>query len=169
MTRRTFLAATSAVTLSDCLSADVHKQQQEFNKVFEKLKPTLQAVQMHLFPEGSQLPSAEHMKATLFLQRTIIHPTYDKDIRNFIMEGASELFNRTHGTFVTMHEKEKEKALRAYETTHYGSNWLSRIMTLTMEAIFSDPIYGSNIAQAGWNSVNSYGGSPRPKERYIEL
>ena len=68
-----------------------------------------------------------------------------------------------------MSEKEKERALRAYEQTNYGSSWLGRIMTLTMEGIFSDPIYGSNVKEAGWKSLGTYGGLPRPKTRYIEF
>jgi len=68
-----------------------------------------------------------------------------------------------------MTKVEKEKALRAYEKTNYGSSWLSRIMTLTMEGMFSDPIYGSNTKEAGWKSVGAYGGYPRAKIKYMGL
>jgi len=68
-----------------------------------------------------------------------------------------------------MHTEEKEKALRAYEESSYGRNWLSRIMTLTMEGMFGDPIYGSNVKESGWKALHAFGGQPRPKSRYIEL
>jgi len=80
-----------------------------------------------------------------------------------------ELESREEGKFIDLSEKEKERALRSYEETHYGSNWLSRIMTLTMEGMFSDPIYGSNVKEAGWKALGSYGGLPRPTTRYIKL
>ena len=95
------------------------------------------------------------------------HKSYDKDIRAFVIEGAEELMSREKGTFVSMTEAEKEKALRAYEETGYGSNWLSRIMTLTMEGLFSDPIYGSNVHEAGWKALGAYGGLPRATKRYV--
>ena len=49
--------------------------------------------------------------------------------------------------------------------TSYGSNWLSRIMTLTMEGLFSDPIYASNINESGWKALHAYGGVPRAKKK----
>ena len=100
---------------------------------------------------------------------TISHPTYDKDIRVFVIEGAQELESREKGKFTTLSEKEKERALRDYEKTHYGSTWLSRLMILTMEGMFSDPIYGSNVKEAGWKALGAYGGVPRPTMRYIKL
>ncbi len=86
-----------------------------------------------------------------------------------MLEGAQELEEREKGLFLSMTAKEKEKALRDYEETNYGSNWLSRMMTLTMEAIFSDPVYGSNKNESGWKALNSYGGEPRAATRYIAL
>jgi len=109
------------------------------------------------------------MNATEFLFETMMHKSFDKDIKAFVVEGAKELEKREKGRFLSMTQKEKEIALRDYEETNYGRSWLSRIMTLTMEGLFSDPIYGSNIKEAGWQALSSYGGFPRPKTRYIEL
>ena len=121
-----------------------------------------------MFPECSRLPSARSMKTTQFLLETMIHKSFDKDIRAFVLDGAKELKRREKGRFFSMTQQEKERALRAYEETNYGRNWLSRMMTLTMEGLFSDPIYGSNIKQAGWQALSSSGGFPRPTTRYIE-
>ena len=122
-----------------------------------------------MFPEGTQLPSAREMHVTQFLFETVAHPSYDKDIRAFVIEGAKELDSREKGKFTVYTIKEKERALRAYEETNYGSNWLSRIMTLSMEALLSDPVYGSNIKEKGWQALKTEGGQPRPKSRYITL
>ena len=163
--RRKFLILSSILGLSPYLQA---KKTDSFNKEFKQVKPTIEAVQRHMFPTGSKLPSAMAMNITLFLFETITHKSFDRDIKAFVLEGAKELESREKGAFVTMTEKEKEKALRAYEETNYGSSWLSRIMTLTMEGLFSDPIYGANIKETGWKSVNAFGGFPRPKTRYME-
>ncbi len=167
MKRRYFLILGSVFGLSSTLMGK--KNSVVFSQSLKSAEKTIQYVQQHLFPEGSRIPSARSMNVTQFLLETITHPSYDKDIRVFVIEGAEELESREDGKFTSLSEKEKERALRSYEETHYGSNWLSRIMTLTMEGIFSDPIYGSNIKETGWKALGSYGGQPRPTTKYIEL
>ncbi|UFH59188.1 gluconate 2-dehydrogenase subunit 3 family protein [Sulfurovum mangrovi] len=165
MNRRDFLATSAVIGLS--ASIDAQEMIAE-RKALGEVEATIAAVQQHMFPEGSRLPSAKAMDTITFLRETVTHSSYDRDIRRFVIEGARELETRTEGKFLMMKHDEKERALRSYEETRYGSNWLARIMTLTMEAIFSDPIYGSNIGQEGWKAVESFGGVPRPKRRYIE-
>jgi len=162
--RRSFLILSSILGLSSYVHA---KKQDTFEKEFEQVKSTIEAVQSHMFPVGSKIPSALSMNTTQFLFETIAHKSFDRDIKAFVIEGAKELESREKGRFVSMSQKEKEIALRTYEETNYGSSWLSRIMTLTMEGLFADPIYGSNIKEAGWKSVHTFGGFPRPKTRYI--
>ena len=163
--RRQFLILGSVLGLTPYIHAE---EVTSFEKEFNQVKSTLGAVQKHMFPEGSNLPSALSMDATKFLFETITHKSFDRDIKAFVIEGAKELETREKGRFVSLTRIEKEIALRAYEETNYGSSWLSRIMTLTMEGLFSDPIYGSNVKEAGWNSVHAFGGFPRPKKRYME-
>lgn len=163
--RRAFLILGSLWGLSPYLSAKVTSG---FQKEFKEVEKTLYAVQDHMFPEGSHLPSAKAMYVTQFLYDTMQHPSFDRDIKAFVIEGAKELQSREKGKFNTMSNEEKEKALRAYEETRYGSSWLSRIMTLSMEGMFSDPIYGSNIKEEGWKALGSYGAFPRPTTKYLE-
>ncbi len=164
MKRRKFLVLGSLLGLSPYIEA---KETSSFEKSFKKVKETIAAVQDHMFPKNTKLPSATEMHAIAFLFETVKHKSYDKDIRAFVLEGAEELITREKGKFVLMDSAEKEKALRAYEETSYGRNWLSRIMTLTMEGLFSDPVYGANINESGWKALNAYGGKPRAKKRYV--
>jgi hypothetical protein len=166
MKRRNFLLLGTIISVSSYLHA---KPTSTFERSFKKVEATISAVQEHMFPKGSKIPSASSMNVTQFLFETITHKSYDKDIRVFVLEGAEELIQREKGQFTSMNSEEKEKALREYEETNYGHNWLSRIMTLTMEGLFSDPIYGSNIKESGWEALKSYGGLPRPTSRYIAL
>jgi len=166
MKRRKFLILGSVLGLSNYVEG---REDISYNKALQDVIETIASVQQHLFPEGCKIPSARSMNATEFLVETIMHKSYDKDIRDFVIEGAKELESREKGKFTSLSEKEKERALRAYEQTNYGSSWLGRIMTLTMEGIFSDPLYGSNVKEAGWRSIGTHGGFPRPKTRYIEL
>ena len=163
--RRKFLILGSLLGLSPYLKAE---EITAFEKEFKAVKSTISAVQEHLFHEKSKLPSASSMYVTQFLFETITHKSFDRDIKAFVLEGAQELVSREKGRFTSMTSVDKEKALRAYEETNYGSSWLERIMTITMEGMFSDPIYGSNVKEAGWKAVSSYGGFPRPKTKYLE-
>ncbi len=171
MKRRNFLILGSVLGLSSYIGAKEVSSEglNTSNKLFKKVEPTIVAVQEHMFPQGSKIPSASSMNVTKFLFETITHKSYDKDIRAFVLEGAEELMKRENEKFTSMNSKEKEVALRAYEETTYGSNWLSRIMTISMEGLFCDPIYGSNIKESGWKALGAYGGMPRPISRYIAL
>jgi len=164
--RRNFLILGSLLGISPYLSA---KAVSRYEKEFKEVENTIKSVQEHMFPPSSKLPSAQSTSVTKFLFETMMHKSFDKDIKAFVLEGAKELELREKGRFVSMQKKEKEHALREYEKTSYGSSWLSRIMTLTMEGMFSDPIYGSNIKEAGWKSVDAYGGYPRAKIKYMGL
>jgi len=165
MLRRNFLKWSAFLSLSSFLKAE------NFTKMevrFKKVEQTILEVQQQMFPYGSKLPSAKEMKTTTFLFDTMMHSSFDRDIRSFIIRGAEKLEEREKGKFTTYSIAQKEKAMRSFESTRYGRNWLGRMMTMAMEAMFSDPIYGSNINEAGWKALNSFGGFPRPKTRYLE-
>jgi hypothetical protein len=166
MKRRDFIALSTLAGASCYLHAEmIHTPQYA---AFVRIRPLIAAVQEHMFPPRSKLPAAKEMHTIHFTEETLFHPTYDRDIRTFVIEGAQELLQR-EPHFLSYDTEAKESALRAYEKTQNGRYWLSRIIVLTMEAIFNDPIYSSNIKEAGWRSVQSFGGEPRPQTRYIEL
>ncbi|HHH37063.1 MAG TPA: gluconate 2-dehydrogenase subunit 3 family protein, partial [Epsilonproteobacteria bacterium] len=162
MDRRWFLGA-SMVGGASVLLASGHKKERE---VPDSALCVIEAVQQHMFPEGSLLPSAQTFHASEFLAETIIHPAYDKDIRKFVIEGAMELQSREKQHFLAYDTERKEKALRAYEETSYGSGWLDRIMLLSLEGLLSDPLYGGNFGQSGWKALHTKGGDPHPSTRY---
>lgn len=164
--RREFLILGSLLGLSSFVDA---KASTSFEKDFKALKSLFMAVQEHLFPKGVSLPSASSVRSTDFLFATMKHSSFDKDIRAFVLEGARELDTREKGKFVAMNNTQKEKALREYEETRYGRSWLSRMMTLTIEGMFCDPIYGSNMKEVGWKSVGHTASFPRPKEQYLGI
>jgi len=164
MKRRNFLILGSILGISPYLQA---KSTNSTSKEFNQLRATFEAVQEHLFPSGNLIPSAKAMKLTEFLYSTISHQSFDRDIRAFILKGAKKLDKRTKGKFTTMSYEQKERTLREYEKTRFGGNWLGRIVTLSMEGLFGDPIYGSNIGEAGWKSIDTYGGNPRPTTKYL--
>ena len=163
--RRWFLGVCAAGSVSTLWASS----QKETIEKTDDIYHIIEAVQEHLFPQGSLLPSARTFHATQFLIETIMHPTYDRDIRKFVIEGAGELHNREEQHFLTYDVQQKEKALRDYEKTGYGSGWLDRVMLLSFEGLLSDPLYGGNFDQSGWNTLKTKGGDPRPVTQYIAL
>ena len=166
--RRAFLAGAGTFGAALCLP-QYSEAAAAADKTLEKVVPIIAKVQRHMFPKGGKLPDAETMRMTRFLIETVSHPTYDRDIRAFVIEGAKELMLREKGKLLDYDRNAMERALRNYEKTDYGSNWLSRIMIVSLEALLGDPVYGSNVGEAGWKALQSFGGQPRPKTRYIEL
>ncbi len=163
--RRQFLMTSAFIGISPYIEAKVLNS---FEKKFKYVENTIIAVQEHMFPQASKLSFAKETNVIQFVFETISHDSYDKDIRVFVIEGAQELISRKKN-FSSLSYDEKESVLRAYEKTSYGSTWLSRIMTLSMEGLFSDPIYGANVNKQGWKALNAYGGNPRPTIKYINV
>lgn len=165
MHRRFFLGfcATSSI------SALFASEQSPKMCLSKEIYSVIAAVQEHMFPQENTLPSATTFRATAFLAETLMHPTYDKDIRAFVIKGAEALQKRENHHFLTYDVAHKEKALRAYEETDYGGRWLDRIMLLSLEALLSDPIYGGNMRESGWHALQAKGGDPRPTSKYVQL
>ena len=166
MNRRVFLSLSAVTTTTTLLypteSFHTHQLPKDIYQLIER-------VQEHLFPDGSVIPSAKEFKATVFLDGTLSHPSFDKDIKAFVIEGAESLQEREDYMFLTYDEARREKALRAFEETSKGSGWLNRIMILTLEGMLSDPLYGGNSGEFGWQALGTRGGDPRPTVRYVEL
>ncbi len=165
MNRRLFLTLFGASS-STLLLSSPHKMKEYLPTDTLTL---IYAVQQHMFPEGSTIPSAKSFNAIGFLNETVSHSSFDKDIRKFIIDGSEKLQKREKSRFLHYNSKEMEIALRSYEETSYGSGWLDRIVLLCLEGLLSDPIYGGNSEQSGWKALQTRGGEPRSTSRYIEL
>ena len=165
MDRRFFLGYCGVAGTSILFASDPKPKRSLSKNAYELIA----AVQRHMFPEATGIPSAVSFGATQFLVEAIIHPLYDKDMRKYVIEGAEELQSRTKQKFLSFDEQEREESLRAYEKTAYGSGWLDRIMLLSLEGLLSDPIYGGNREKSGWKAVGTAGGDPEPQVRYAGL
>ncbi len=164
MKRRGFLKYSIVLGITSTLDAQLYTV---FEKEFAEVSALIETVLEHLFPAGGKLPSAKEAGLIRFVYETITHPSYDRDIRAFVVEGAKVFEKRTKGRLIWMSERERERALREYEATEYGDSWLGRMMTLGLEGLLGDPIYGANPKEAGWRALGTQGGQPRPSQRYL--
>jgi gluconate 2-dehydrogenase gamma chain len=166
MRRRTFLGWMAATPVAWSLPL-------EGSVPDTRLWRTLEAAQAHLLPGGSGRPSAEEIGATAYLYDTMRHPSFDYEIRDFIFLGAEwaegEALKRYGGEFAALGSEARERIFRVLmEEYARGEAWLSTLLTYTLEALLSDPIYGGNRREAGWKWLHHIPGSPRPQQRYVD-
>jgi gluconate 2-dehydrogenase gamma chain len=137
-----------------------------------RLWRTLEAVQAHLLPPGTDAPSAASVGATSYLYRTMRHSSFDFEIRDFIFLGAGwaerEAMNIYGRGVAALEAGERERVCRILLNEYErGEAWLSTLLTYTLEALLSDPIYGGNRDESGWKWLHHVPGSPRPRKRFV--
>ncbi|MGE0050927.1 MAG: gluconate 2-dehydrogenase subunit 3 family protein [Arcobacter sp.] len=119
-----------------------------------------------IFPKTSTMPSAREFKALNYLVQNISHKTFDDDDKVLIVDGTKD-FIESFPEFLNLKEDEKKELIfRIIKNSSYAKSWISKLTYYGVEAMFSDPIYGGNFEQIGWNSVKHNIGYPRPLKTY---
>lgn len=119
-----------------------------------------------LFPKTQQMPSAKEFGATKFLLENINHKSFLDYDKNLIIQGSKDFISSFSNFLNLSKEKQKELIYSIVNSNDYAQTWLSKLVYFGIEALFSDPIYGGNTNQIGWESVNHKIGYPRPQKRY---
>jgi len=159
-------AATALAGLPFALRKELTKET-SFVFFSSQQQQTLTALQEHLFPKGPDSPGATDIGATAYLEWAITVPASDPDTRNTIVNGISRLHDATIERFDTVFTElefmQKEQLLRYLaDETRWGRVWLSMVLTYIFEALLSDPVYGGNPDQVGWQWLEHQPGFPRP-------
>jgi len=174
LSRRAFvLRGSAAVALGTAFSGlplvlgDELSHKSGITAFSEKQKQMLSAVQDHLFPKGADSPGAKDINALPFLQFVIAQADFDADSRNFIVNGTQSLeeasMERFDLSFTELDFTRKERLLRYLaDHTRWGKNWLSLLLYYIFEALLSDPVYGGNPNEVGWQWLEHQAGFPRP-------
>ena len=158
MKRRTFIAlsATSPFFLN------IHAYAKEIpTDVWE----VIESVQNILFPKTEQMPSAKDINALFYLVSNSSSEYFDANDLDLLVKGAS-VFDQKFPYFSHQDTESKNKTLEIASKNEYLETWLSRLIYYTIEAMFSDPIYGGNTNELGWTSTLHTTGNPRPVKKY---
>lgn len=119
-----------------------------------------------IFPKTSTMPSAKEFKALEYLIKNISHKTFDNEDKTLILDGTKD-FIGSFPEFLTLNEKQKKELIfEIIKDNAYAKSWVSKITYYGIEAMFSDPIYGGNYNQVGWENTNHFIGFPRPLKTY---
>lgn len=121
------------------------------------------------FPDDGNGPSAEDINAFGYVM-WVLHDTLNRKIEdnayiivglNWADETAQEIY---FAPFVELSQEQKENLVGEFTKMKWGSNWSSMMITLILEALVLDPIYGGNTNEVGWTWLNHTPGYPRPSE-----
>ncbi len=80
---------------------------------------------------------------------------------NWLHETAQELYKLP---YYRLEYSQRQSVLTHFTAERWGENWLRTLLGYFFEAMLGDPVYGGNIAEAGWHYLNHQSGLPRPKE-----
>lgn len=186
MNRRAFLKTSSTMSLIATLSAsrfsladsqsiseiptmegspdDLTTRKNYFTKAQHKV---LNAVQMQLFPDDGNGPSARDLNAIAYLEWAMTDQQNREDgDPEFIAKGIGwldDLSEQTQGnSFIKLSDKQQDKVLKQIARSRAGKNWLSVLMYYLAEALMLDPVYGGNPEMIGWKWLEHQAGFPRP-------
>lgn len=131
------------------------------------LKDTIRVLQNDLVPKAKELKinTAEYISIILHHERvTREDKEFLKNGVKWLNEEAVAMYKKT---YVKLLPIQRQNVLKSVVKTEWGDSWVYTMMTYTFEAMFGDPIYGSNNNEAGWKWLNFTGGLPRPKKEYL--
>jgi len=131
---------------------------------------TLDAVFEHLFPAIDGAPGARDIRVISYMQTMLNAPDADPADMPFINNGVGWLNDLSQTEykqdFTALNESNREIILRKIETSNAGERWLSLLLTNLIEALVSDPVYGSNPGGIGWQWLQHTPGYPLPTTEF---
>jgi len=127
---------------------------------------TLAQVQEILFPAAEDVPGASDIGATIYLHRAIENPNADGEDKDFIFRGVGWLNGLTEErhkkTFLQLSEVQQQATIEVIVKSQAGQNWVSTLLSYTLEALLMDPVYGGNPDGIGWKWLAHQPGFPTP-------
>lgn len=128
----------------------------------------LKSILMAIFPDDGNGPSADDLNSFGYVL-WVIGDNYNKaEDREYIISGldwandtAQEIYFEK---YIDLSEKEKKSLIKKFTQLNWGKNWMSMMVTLVLESLVLDPIYGGNKDEQGWKWLEHVSGNPRPTE-----
>ena len=129
---------------------------------------TLSQVQEVLFPAADDVPGASDIGASHYLYNAIENPDADMEDKDFIFRGVGWLDDLTQQrykkSFLQLTAIQQQETIEAIVKSRAGRNWVSTLLTYTLEALLTDPVYGGNKEESGWKWLQHQPGYPTPPE-----
>jgi AraC-like DNA-binding protein len=111
-------------------------------------------VGLALYASGTFLfyPAGQLSSYGFYLVSNCSSEYFDANDLDFLIKGAS-MFHQNFPDFSHKDTESKNKILETATESDFLEKWLSKLIYYTIEAMFSDPIYGGNTHELGWTST----------------
>ena len=157
MKRRDFIYLSGLFLTSSLLAKNNSK-----TNAWEIIQSTLE----HLFPKKYFSYNGNTLDFKTFTTLGENLKYLSKEDYDFLFQGAKELYS-IEKNFTSLAPNKKEKTLRNFEKTTMGYNWLNTLHSMSIEAMFSDPIYLGNTQGFAYKKFSHNPGFPQPTKRYV--
>jgi len=121
-----------------------------------------------LYPNDDIGPNIQTIGTYSYLLWMLDDKNVDPDENKYILNGINWVDETAVEEYDTHFEKlgtkQKYKLLKKIVDLEWGENWLSKMLTVIIESMFADPIYGSNPKGIVWEWINHNPGQPRPDD-----
>jgi len=177
--RRTFLKAailTGALSQLSFLQSCSDDEIEKGNDLLTGEQVTiLKSVLLILFPNDGNGPSADDLHTYEYIMWVLKDPGANQENNKYVLDGidwtneaAEKLFGEK---YIALKKTEQAKLISKFLDVDYGHDWCSILITLILESLLLDPIYGGNPDGVGWKWLNHSQGFPQPTEelRYDNL
>ena len=135
----------------------------------------LKDVLYFLWPEVGGGPSVSELKIYEYFLWFFSDLKVDPEEKEYLFKGMDWIDESSKEDFNVNYEKlkkdQKDMLLNKISVTDWGESWLSKVINIIIEAIFSNPIYGSNPYGIGYKWFEHNPGFPQPdnSNKYQEL
>lgn len=129
----------------------------------------------YIWPDDGNGPSISEANIKNYFIWMLEDKNFDPEIKTYLYNGIKwidetvvETYNQH---FEELKREEKISLFNKIIDTDWGDGWISKIINYIFEALFSDPIYGSNTEGISYKWLDHNPGYPRPDEnnRYEKL
>jgi len=128
----------------------------------------LKSILMIIFPNDGNGPSADDLNTFGFVLWTLGDALKKQEDKDYIIEGLDWANEKSQEIYFEKYseldDEQKEALVKQFTELAWGKNWMSVMVTLTLESALLDPIYGGNTDEKGWKWLEHETGLPRPTE-----
>lgn len=122
-----------------------------------------------LWPDDGEGPSVEEAGIFEFFLWLFSDPDLDPEEKDYLKKGLiwidETAIEDQNLHFDKLGEEAKKSLLEKTASLDWGQSWYSKVINIIFEALFADPVYGSNTGGISYKWLNHNPGSPRPDER----
>ncbi len=119
-----------------------------------------------LWPDDKYGPSIKETKTYEYLIWMLSDKNIDPEENQYIINGLNWVDETSTEDYQIHFEKlpkrKMYKLLSKISNLEWGESWLSKMLSIVLEAMFADPVYGSNPNGIVWKWFDHNPGQPRP-------